>query len=412
MSVKALAVELKEFHPIAGADRIQIARINGYNIVVGKDTKPGTQGLFFSTETPTAISDWFLKEHDLYRRLDKETGKNVSAGYFDSNGRVKAVKIRGVRSDGYFHQLNLKDYDLKVGDQIDTLNGALLCYKYYSQETLRQMKQNGGKAPVISSLPKHFETEHLRQTIKEIPIGATIIITEKYHGTSARTGFVPDAHGKWYDKLVKWLFGATFRRYYYVTGSRNVIVIDDSTGVKKDVDYHGETSYRAKYHNQIKIMGLHPGEIIFYEILGYTENGAPIMAPHQDGNDTIVYHYGNAERETSARVYRIAYLIGAKLIDIDYDRMCKRAAELNLMPVSELDRFIYDGDQDKLIKRVLALTEGNSTEGNHIKEGVVLDVYAKDYRLNRFVKQKSDAFCDLEGIMSAKDWYVDVESVS
>lgn len=399
MSYKALAVRLNQFEKHPNADKLKIAHVNGFTIIVGADTKEGTEGLFFSTDTPGAISEWFLTEHNLYRNIDPITQKNTG-GMFEKNGRVKSVKLRGIRSDGFFFEMP----GLKIGEAYDTLNGKPLCYKYYNQATLNAMKtqrQNGPKY-ISVNLPEHFETENLRMMIKFIPAGSTIIFTEKYHGTSGRTGRV-ESGTKWYHKL----FGRKI--YNYVTGSRRMIVADEGVGLIKKDDYHGDSSYRLYWHDAIKSRGLHKDEIIFYEIIGYTPNGKPIMTPHDNNGEEVVYHYGNQVGSNSIRVYRISYLHDSVMIDLTYDEMCKRCVELGLMPVPELGRIIYDGDIDKLVKLCVSFGDKPSTEGNHICEGVVLNVSHKDYRNKPFVKQKSEMFCQLEGIAAASDWYTDIE---
>lgn len=259
---------------------------------------------------------------------------------------------------------------------------------------------------VNSALPEHFDTENLRNVLNLIPAGATIILTEKLHGTSGRTGLV-ESEQTWWQRLLRW------KQYAYVTGSRKVIIIDEGNiSNYRAHDYHGDTTYRMFWHDEIAEAGLRSGEVVFYEVVGYTENQKPIMSPHQDGKETIVYNYGCEEGYHAAYVYRIIRKIDGVTYEYDRDMMIRRCRELNLQPVPELGRIIYDGDANKLVKLCLELSDGKSTLGDHIKEGVVLDVYHADYRGQRFIKQKSLKFCDLEGIMSANEWFVDEEAVS
>lgn len=44
--MKALYTKITDIAPIVGADRIKLATIQGYTVIVGADTQPGTRGVF------------------------------------------------------------------------------------------------------------------------------------------------------------------------------------------------------------------------------------------------------------------------------------------------------------------------------------------------------------------------------
>ena len=90
-------------------------------------------GVYFPVDGQ--LSERFCQVNDLVRRKDPETGKNIG-GYMEPDKRnIKAIKLRGEKSDGLYMPItSLADFckisDLKVGDTVDTVNGELICQKY------------------------------------------------------------------------------------------------------------------------------------------------------------------------------------------------------------------------------------------------------------------------------------------
>ena len=59
----------------------------------------------------------------------------------------------------------------------------------------------------------------------------------------------------------------------YVTGSRRV-VIDPNTEYQ---GFYNGDPFREQIHQKIKDIGLQKGEVIYYEIVGFTDQNGPIM---------------------------------------------------------------------------------------------------------------------------------------
>jgi hypothetical protein len=83
-----------------------------------------------------------------------------------------------------------------------------------------------------------------------------------------------------------------------------------------------------------------------------------------------------------------------------------------------LDKFIYDGDQNALIERVSAMTDGISgaealpshIDPSHIQEGVVIR-YESDSGTD-WLKSKSFVFLQLEELLKESDDYIDAEEIA
>lgn len=132
----ATVIEIKTLVPLAKCDNVVAAMIFGNSVIVGKDTQPGDIGLFFPLET--ALSDEFLKNNNLYRdaTLNLDTTKK---GYFESHGRIRAVKFRGMhKSEGFYIPLSCLNYlgpvkledHLTIGDEFNEIEGHQVCHKY------------------------------------------------------------------------------------------------------------------------------------------------------------------------------------------------------------------------------------------------------------------------------------------
>ena len=123
-----------EKHP--NADKLQIARINGSQIIVGLDAKEGDAYILFPLEA--AINKKFLSFTNSFSDpLLNADGK--TKGFFNDKGRVRAVKLRGTPSEGYLCPLKnfqawvdslagiaSPDIQIEAGKEFDTLEYEFL----------------------------------------------------------------------------------------------------------------------------------------------------------------------------------------------------------------------------------------------------------------------------------------------
>lgn len=197
----ALVCKISNLRPIQGADRIQLATVAGYNIIVGKDVKDGQLGVFFGQEGQ--LDEEHLLVNKLYKK-DPGTGEEMG-GLFSANGRIRAIKLKGQISEGFWQPIEAFAWTgvninkLKDGDTFTELNGKEICRKYYSPAAVKAMnrQKNKGQSALrfklsekYDTFKQHFETAQLRSNIKNIPKNSIIWISCKCHGTSARTGNV------------------------------------------------------------------------------------------------------------------------------------------------------------------------------------------------------------------------------
>jgi hypothetical protein len=430
---KAIVCRLTNVRKHPNADRLMLATVQGYQVIVGLNAQEGDLGVFFPCDGMLTANH--LRANKLYA-TDPATGDKMG-GYFGKNGRVRAQKFRGEKSDGFWQEADgftwCGGLSLKEGEEFDTLNDEKICQKYYTPETLkalyRKSNSRAAKATVVyPTFFQHYDTKQLRNNAASIPAGAVIYVSEKLHGTSGRTGHVQPV-------IRRGRFAAFVRRvlgredpWVYVCGTRRTI-----REVKTDKareGYYGKEQFRLIIHDAIKRSGLRKGEIVYYEIVGFTDTGQSIMAIYDITDKQVAKRYGNkmvfsygcgvspGEQLTRFYVYRITQQSpDGAVVDLSWDQMIARCSQLGLPAVPELDRFMHDGDVDGLLARVDAHTRGDSTlSTDHIREGVVCrvehpEVYSNNQSLIA-LKYKGFHFCEMEGIKKNDDAYVDVEEIA
>ena len=139
----ATVVEISKLIDLDNCDNVRHANIFGNLVVVSKDVKIGDIGVFFPVECK--LSDKFLSENNLFRHSDKNKNQEI-AGYFEDNGRIRAVKFRGNTSNGLFLSLNCMDFlnakiDLKIGDEFNDVGEVNICEKYISKRNISSRRR-------------------------------------------------------------------------------------------------------------------------------------------------------------------------------------------------------------------------------------------------------------------------------
>jgi hypothetical protein len=187
-------VKLDRFTDIENADRLKYAVIFGNSVIVGKDMPLDTVGIFFPIETQ--ISHDFVAAHNLYRdwTLNKANDEKVK-GFFEKKGRVRAVRLRGNKSEGFFIPMSdiADEYsvirDLPIGSEFDKLGDQEICKKYVVYKAEPGMKSNRqGKAPRFSRLVDdqfrlHIDTINAKKGISNfIKPNDIVSVTNKLHG--------------------------------------------------------------------------------------------------------------------------------------------------------------------------------------------------------------------------------------
>lgn len=311
---KAYVTHVTNIRPAENADRLNACEVFGNTTIIDKTITEDTLVLYLPSDGQISVE--FGEKNNLFRRKD-DAGNNVG-GFIDPDKRnITAIRLRGNRSDGLVLPISCLNYcydhgdasiELHAGDVIDGfVNGHEICCKYIPRSNTRRStvtKGNKTRKKKVATAPlfkEHVDTEQLAYNLDAFKPGDEIEITLKMHGTSQRTGYLPVLQGykdspwcklrnvcrkMWHSLSRKNTSfeeehdGEPIYDYGYVSGTRRA-VLDSYEG-----GFYGSNEFR-KQHAKTFEGKLWKGETVYYEVVGFTTSGAPIMfsAPNSKLND-------------------------------------------------------------------------------------------------------------------------------
>ena len=444
----AYVTRIKNLHKHPNADRLQIGECFGNAVIVSMEYENNQLGIYFPSDGQLSVE--FVDANNLLRKKD-ENGNNIG-GYMDPDKRnVTAIKLRGEKSDGLFLPLkSLESFGdittLSDGDRIDNFNGHEICCKYVPRTQNRRGHYSEGNrtrkknTPVAPLFAEHADTEQLAYNLGAFKQGDEIEITLKMHGTSQRTGYLPVLKGYKRNLLDKILRrdGKPIYDWGYVSGTRRTVLENFEGG------YYGSNEFREA-HSKFFEGKLNKGEEIFYEVVGFTHTGTPIMAScdNKKLNDkdfvkqygqTTVFSYGCSPTGTKeipmsetglpfgavvdapqsdVYVYRMT-MTNEDGFTVEYtpDFMRYRCEQMGVKTVQVFDKFTIPAKTRKpgnyVQERAEKYYDGPDPVGKtHVREGVVVRIVNRP----KFCayKHKNWFFKALEGIVKVDAETPDIE---
>ena len=316
MSYCGYITKLQNVRPHSNADRMKLADCFGNTVCVGIDTPEDTLLIYFPTDGQ--LSTEYCEHNNLVRKKD-ENGNNIG-GYMDPDKRnVTAIKLRGEKSDGLvmpLESLAFTGVDIstfKMGDTITVVNGHEICKKYIPVNKKAPRVSEGNrtrkkKVPIAPLFVEHADTEQLAYNMDAFKPGDEIEITLKMHGTSQRTGYLPVFKGykrTLWDKICR-RAGEPIYEWDYVSGTRRTVLENFDGG------FYGSNAFRKQHENLFRGK-LWKGETVYYEVVGFTDDGTSIMASCSNKKlndkefvkkygDTTVFSYGCSPTGTKRMV--------------------------------------------------------------------------------------------------------------
>ncbi len=249
----AKVVELKGLRKHDNADRLQCVGIDFQNVITGLDAKDGDIYVYFPLEC--TINMDYLAHSNSFRDSSMNVDKEAK-GFFEKNGRVKAMKLRGEKSMGYIVPISemsffadLSDLDpfSLVGTEFDLIGNTMICRKYINQNEKKTRTQKIGKSPSLNRLVDgqihlHVNTANLRRNIGKIKPNDNISVTYKTHGTSFWvSNVIVKKNLKWYEKALKWVgININDTEYDLIYGSRRVVKNKYAQDPKRSDHYFGK----------------------------------------------------------------------------------------------------------------------------------------------------------------------------
>ena len=439
-------VKIEKLRPHSNADKLQIATFFGNDTCVSLDTQLGDIGVYFPSGLQ--LSEEFCAQNNLVRK--KDDAGNEIGGYMDPKKRnVTTIRLRGEKSDGIYLPITCFDYlypsnkpdvpiiNLSVGDTVTVVNGHEICCKYVPRRNIAQYnKERYGskvpriKIPVAPLFQEHKDTEQLAYNLDAFKPGDEIEITLKMHGTSQRTGYLPVLRGykrTLLDRILR-RQGTPIYDWGYVSGTRRTVLENYDGG------YYGSNEFREQ-HSKLFEGKLWKGETVYYEVVGFTHTGVPIMGNGKNsklGKDFVkkygaetIFAYGcephpfNTKLEynhpqSDVYIYRMTMTNeDGDVVEYTPDFMRYRCEQMGVKTVPVFEKFtigdlrtcsnddydVYTTSPEDVIKIAEEYYDGPDPIGKtHIREGVVVRI------LNRpsfkAYKHKNFEFKVLEGIIA------------
>lgn len=330
----ATIVRVNNLTDLEGLDNLKAFHAFGYQALVSKDTEIGSLGVLFTAESQLSLE--FAYRNNLHRHADLNKDES-QAGYLEDSRRVKAIKLRGHRSDALLLPLSAFDYlkglpDFHEGDVFDKIGDKEVVRKYYVKQPQNARKIDKNAIPKFRRVderhfPLHFDTENYFRNANAIPQDAPIVVTQKLHGTSVRiANTLVKRKLNWLERLAKRVgIKVAEEEYDHVYGSRKVT---------KDVNNPDQNHYYVSDVWTIagkEIDDLIPENYIVYgELIGWTPEGAPLQKN---------YTYDVPQGEAHLYIYRVAVVTHQGFtVDLSWDQVKHFAADRGLRTVPELWR--------------------------------------------------------------------------
>lgn len=330
----AIISKITSVTPIENSDRLSKTLLNGYNIIVQNTTKVGDIVVFFPQES--CICEKFLSINNQYSISDYERNANADevnalieasknevdvnkanelmseakskVGFFNKYGRVTMLKLRGEYSFGFvmpissmekaFPELVGTNWEELVGTEFNLVNDTLFTWKYIPRVKKRESNKNSNGSRkhrrlqrkmvrfdriIPEMFSRHYETEQIEKSIRDIKPDDVITVTVKYHGTSGIfSNILCNRKLSIWEKIKKFFgFKVVETEYGNVYSSRNVI---KNQYINQNVNggFYGRDQWSPV--NNMLMPYIKEGMTIYGEIVGYVEGtDKPIQPKHDYG---------------------------------------------------------------------------------------------------------------------------------
>ena len=374
----AKIVNIKEFspHPKPSVERLKCATVDGFTILVGINSKPG---LYVYFPAGCKINPQFLSYNNLFRHGELNANPNET-GMFDDNGRVKAIKLQDVISEGFLlpavmlsnfiTSVTNKDIEIIDGTEFDAvLDGDKEFWinkKYVVKENNQgyysnpKKKAKGFNRVLNDQFRFHYDTVVIKKCPYVITPDSLIHISTKVHGTSGISAYVQclipipkrDRIMAWIwqniinkcfvnpiNKLLKkptYTYTLNGKVYDYLYASRTVIK-NPIYNPNVTPGFYGFDIWEEA--DKIVRPKLEKGMTAYYEILGYLPGNKFIQKGYDYGyvpdvSEAQPYQY---DRNFGIRIYRLTYTnVDGKVFEFSPREVQIWSKEHDLIPVTEL----------------------------------------------------------------------------
>lgn len=358
----AKIVRIEDFHAHSNPEvqRLKCCTVDGFNIITGIDSPAG---LYVYFPVMCQINPQFLQYANLFRHKELNANPEKS-GMFEDNGRVKAITLKGEKSEGFIIDFEIfeswitsstgKDFVPSIDQEFDSVEDDgkefQVCKKYiikanepnYKSDTKHKVNEKLQDKVIPTQFRFHYDTLIYKKVPFFVKPDDIIHISSKIHGTSGISAHVLVREKiTWKTKLLKFITEKLFKKQYlgkyydWLYSSRSVI---KNKYYNEDVTpgYYGVDVW--KYADEVVRPKLPAGYTAYYEIVGYTPNGNFI----QKGYDYGCIKPANeddyeSELHFKVRIYRITITnVNGEVYELTPTEVQRWCRENELIPVEEL----------------------------------------------------------------------------
>lgn len=332
--LKVQVVSIDEILEHPNAERLELARIAGWNCVVRKgEYKAGDKVVYIPIDSvlPGEL-EGRLFPPDSKVRLEKS--------------RIRTIKLRGAISQGLVITLDEAQLapDTPVGTDVAEKLGITKYEPPMSGPSgeSRGNKRAGARTGVNSNFHKYTDIENFKHYPNLFEPGELVYVSEKLHGASARYGWFPTEANTFWKKVRK--FFGLLPKYEFCLGSRNVQLQDRKYDGFYATNLWGKIAEQEKLHEKLAY-----GEAIYGEIVG----------------DGVQAHYTYGCGKGEHRFYAYDAQVNGQWLDYyEFGSFCDRKG-ISRVPT------LYVGPYDA--EFVSSLRDGTSVIGGQpVREGVVI----------------------------------------
>lgn len=368
--------KIEKILPHPNADKLEIAKIDGWQVVVQKGTFAEEDRVVFVPVDSVVPSEW----------ADKWGVRSYLGG--SNHDRVRCVKLRGEPSYGFAISATPDANShpeletVPLGTDVKNLFGIT---KY--EPPVRQSNYQGKPRKSHPLFPKYTNIENLRNNKNVFEEDEEIIVTEKIHGCNTRVGLVNSTLPKpgWWNKLLRKLgFNRMYDTEEWVAGSHNV---------QRKVPDTWEDCAKSPYTFMLSFTNIR--EFIVHLKNTFAANQV-IVFGEVFGPSVQKLHYGVKE----GYEFRIVdVMIDGKYCD--WERVMEWAYmgycgihEGDLVPVLYRGPYVYDTIEEVCSGQTV-VNRDSKHPPSHIKEGGVIkpvyeDTYGKNYKRKVFKYKNAD----------------------
>ncbi len=387
---KVPVTQILDIKPIDGADKIELATIKGYQVVVQK-------GAFVVGDYVVYIPEDSIVPANILHTLNL-TGKLAGP---DKN-RVKAIKLKGVVSQGIVLPTQSLDNETLIVTvhQNDEVGQIALCDQFNDGVKTSYCVQPDEDVATILRITKydppipvamagevynagkdvtvHFDVENLKSYPDVLVEGEPVIFTEKGHGTFTGIGILPPSH----------------RGGQHIEGK--FVIFSKGLGADGLCFKDNEANKNNVYLKTLREAGVLQALSDYWETMVNNDEPMFILGETYGGSVQKGMNYGT--NVPQFRAFKIVVGFRGNQRFLDYSTYWQIIAKMGLqkMPV------LYSGPfTQEAVKMFTSGLETLSGTQSHIREGIVIEpeIPRYDNQIGHvLLKSVSDEYLTMKGV--------------